>query len=311
MREFYRLTDVDNSNPWLIPKRDYREVFAPAYRTAVMPVVGVDGAFDLHGDRRSPLDAAAADIGFRLVASCPADLQGMVDAMWGGLEGLTRDAGRRKLWRYERGDKTAPRWTWARLAARPPIERALVNERHLDVELSLLVPEPFFYEALTTKWLTDNGYTAVTLSSAVTDEPIAPDYVHARFAVAATPYDFTLTNRGDVESRRVTFRFDSSAVNGFTNPRINNLTTGQQFDSSRDGSTASHILSVNCAPGLGRARLSTDGGTTWADDTPLLTLPSTQAVVCELAPGANAMRYTDGGTPNLNLDVWWLHAWRE
>lgn len=155
------------------------------------------------------------------------------------------------------------------------------------------------------------GYAYESVGADVVGEPVAPNLLFAVYDITQTPFEFNLYNKGVLETRRVVFRFASQGANGFTNPKIENLTTGQEFESTTDGADADDVLSVNCSPGLGRARKSTDGGATWTDDTPNLSIGATQAVVCELAPGDNRMRYTDGAVPNLKLYVWWLHAYED
>jgi len=309
MRSFYQLSDLDGSNPYTLSLAAYREDFQTPNRLAMPNPIGADGAYDLHGDRRAPKDRASADLEFSLIAASTTALQTAINSLMAAVEGTTRDLGRRKLWRREVSDSSAARWTYAKAAARPALNFAGPLLARATVRLEL--PEPFLYDSLTTAWLTANGYTAETLASTVVGEPIAPDYTFAVFTVTTTPFAFNLINNGDLECHRCVFRFASQAVNGFTNPKIENLTNGQQFSSTTDGATAATVLSVNSAPGLGRARLSTDGGGTWTDDTPNVTPGSLQAVLMELQPGSNSMRYTDGGTPNLKLYIWWLHSWRD
>lgn len=309
-RLFYQLTDLDGTNAYTIPRTDYSEKFSTPHRLAMPNPIGADGAFDLHGDNRAPMDKASADLQFTLISNTYAGVQTLIDNLMAGVEGGTRGKGRRKLWRQEQADSTLPRWTYAKARARPDVERPgqiLVAKANVGLEL----PEPYFYGPLTSTWLTANGYANETLGASVVGEPIAPDYTFAVFTITSSPYTFSLINSGNLECHRCIFRLASQVVNGFTDPLIENLTNGQGFSSTTDGATAATVLSVNSAPGLGRARLSADGGTTWADDTPALTLGSLQAVLMELQPGTNSFRYTDGGTPNLKLYVWWLHSWRD
>jgi len=311
VRRFWRLTDLDDLNPWEIPTLERDEDLGVPYRLALQEALGADGAFDLHGVGRPPMAVGEAKIGFTLYADAPGDFDALYRAMLLATCGATRSNGLRKLWRYDPFTGGDQRWTYARLAARPPLQRRRENVVDLPISLDFRLPDPHFFAPLTTEWLTAHGYTPEALAAAVVGEPIAPDYTFAKFTIASTPYTFTLENDGDLESQRVIFRFASQAVNGFTNPKIENLTTGAQFQVTRTGATANHVLSVNAAPGLGRARLSTDAGYSWADDTPNLALGPTQAVLMELPPGTSSMRYTDGGTPNLKLYCFWYHAWRD
>ncbi len=309
MRQFYRITAKDNTGRYKIPKGNYREKIAIPYRTAVQPIVGHDGGVDLHGDLRSPKEIGEARIFFDMLSDCAAGLQAEIDQLLVAVEGVDREEGLRKLWRYEQGDGSAQRWTWARPVARPQIERDGNDPRHAGIVLELLLPDPTFYEAATLLWLQAQGYTVTTLAANVVPEDIAPDLSFATFAIAATPFAFTITNRGDLESENVIFRFVSQAAPGFTNPTVDNLTTEQQFSSTTDGATAATILSIGSPPG--RAWLSVDAGVTFVDDTPALSLGPEQAVLMTLWPGDNAMQYADGGAPNLDLLVWWRHRYKD
>ncbi len=208
-------------------------------------------------------------------------------------------------------DESGQRWSFARASARPGLRKGIESALTQEVELDILLSDPRWYDPITTAWLTGTGYTAETLSTTVVPEPIDPDLTFAVFTIAATPYTFTLTNSGDLETQRVIFYLVSQAVNGFTNPQIENLTPGQSFSSSTDGGTTSTRLSINASVGLGRAQKSLDAGVSWADDTPDLSLGAARGILCELQPGANSMRYTDGGTPNLKLYTHWYHTYRD
>lgn len=309
MRRFYRLTNLDNTGGYRLPRSEYAETLEVPSRTAMLAGIGEDGSFDVHGDLQSPLGEGSAKLGFTLIADCAANLQAQIDELLVGVYGATRDVGKRKLWRWEEGDRSARRWTFARPAARPSIPRDPLNERHVAVSANLLLPEPLFYDALTQKWLTDNGY--IPLERDPSGEPTDPDNWFASFTVVTSPRTFSIENIGNVESRRVIFRLESLAVNGFTDPTITNSTTGQSFSTTRDGTTALHVLSFNAAPGLGRVQLSVNSGVTWVDDTLLLSLPAGQPVMMELAPGVNQFSIASGGTPNYRLLVLWLHGFRD
>lgn len=52
---------------------------------------------------------------------------------------------------------------------------------------------------------------------------------------------------------------------------------------------------------------SDTNGATYADDYALVTLGPTQVGLMQLEPGDNAMRYSDGASPNLDLE-WSFYA---
>lgn len=311
MRNFYQVTDADDANVWAIPGRLRVETLTTPYQAAISPVIGADGGFDPHGDRQAPLGVGRARISFQIQAANAAALQTAIDSMMAAVHGGGPTVGLRKLWREENSDNSAQRWTYARGLYQPRMTRTGRNVLAIDPVVEFALPDPKFYDPIDSTWLGANGYTSTTLTAAVVPEPIDPDLDFATFSISSTPTAFTLTNAGTIYSQRVIFYLVSLGAAGFTNPVITNTTTGQSFSTTRDGADASTRLSINAAPGLGRAQLSADGGSTWADDTAALTVGSLQAVLMELAPGDNVFSYVDGGTPNLTLYCWWAHAYRE
>ena len=315
MRTFYRLTDRDETNEWSIPRTGYDETLKIGLRSIVTPGIGQDGGYDLHGIRRSPKDPGSARIVFDMFSTNNEITvqQAVTLAMLQAFDGRNRDTALRKAWRRELITSEDERFTWARLTGRPIIALQR-GHAYANVAVDLILPDPTFYEAITSQWLTDNSFNPVEVVAANIGEPIEPYVVFEHVggaAITTTPKTFTLNNNGDTESRWVIFRLESKSATGFTNPKIENLTTGEEWSSTRDGVSASDVLSVNAAPGLGRARYSINNGAVFVDDTNLLSLGVTQAVLMELAPGVNDMRYTDGATPNLDLKVFWYHAYRD
>lgn len=306
MRRFYRLTDVDDAHSYYLPKGNCAEELSIKNRTSLVDAVGEDGAFDLHGLLRSPLEKGEAALKFSLVAGCPSDLNSAVEDLFDGVYGGSRVTGLRKLWRCEDLTQEERRWSLARLQARPTMPRGVVNVRHLEVGINFALPDPYFYSGLTARWLAANGYTVAERLSP--GEPIDPYYQFAQFDITTNPFNFSIINEGTVETRHCVFRLESLSGSGFNNPTISNVTTGLSFSSTTDGASASHVLSVNSSIGLGRAQLSVDGGGSWADDTPNLVVPTLQARLMALQPGVNSFQYTEAATPNMRLLVWFLPA---
>ena len=323
MRAFVRTTDRDETTPWLIPRIEYREQFRLTYNNDLQEAVGYDGAFDMHGVTRAPVGPAEVSFEFSMVSESefggavrPEDVKAMLD----GLTGLASGSGLRKLWRADvsvpsagYGGQENLRFGHARLRDRPKA-RATRGYGVVHYRVNMDMADPLFYEAITAARLAELGESSLTRAANVIGEPIAPytTFMHASgAAITSSPTTFTIENDGDIESRWVVFRLESKNNSGFTNPLIENLTTGDEWASTRDGVSSSDVLTVNAAPGLGRAKYSTSGGTNFADDTALLALGAQQGILMELSPGPNTIRYTDAATPNLDLLVFWYHAFRE
>lgn len=303
MRRFWQVTDRAGTNRWLIPPGNYSEQLDVAQRTNLVSVMGRDGAFDVHGDRRSPRAHGEASLSFTVIEECAADTERELQRMFSAANGAVLDQGLRKVWRLDDTDQSGLRFTWARLATRPQMTRDVFTRRHMIIALKLLLPDPLFYTPLTRRWLTDNGYDIAAVAEAVVGEPIAPDLLFATYSFAAGTQPFTILNDGDRESRRVIFRITAGG-GSLSAVTVTNTTTGYTFTTNTIA--AGKLYSVNASPGLGRARKSDDGGTTWIDQTRFLVLPTDQPELMLLAPGSNAMEIVCPDA--LTLDVNWLSA---
>lgn len=307
---FFKITNHDDTDPWMIPMYNYDEDLPRNHRLSNTVAVGVSGLLDNYGLGRAPREAYEAGVEFTLIGDDPQDLQDQIEAMSVAVEGADEVTGLRKIWRFDPVDYTNERWSYMRpkSISMPRVHRDKLTRK---VRLQMVLHDPTFYQGLTSEWLTDNGYTPEVVSSALVPEPISPYLTFAHFDVGATPFNFTIHNPGNIESRYVLFRLESQGSNGFTNPRIVNQTTGLEFSSTQDASDSDDILSFYGAPGTGVSRWSSGGGGAWVDVSWLMALGSSQAVMMELRPGDNDFQYIDGGTPNLDLLVWWLPAYRE
>lgn len=119
--------------------------------------------------------------------------------------------------------------------------------------------------------------------------------------LTATPTTFTVTNPGSMPAELMVIRFRSNGATGYTNPILENLTNGFEFRSLRDAIDANSELKLDTEePSV---RHSTDDGGTYADDFANYTLPSLQMPLSfRLDPGPNSIRYTNTGTPALNIE---------
>lgn len=309
MRRLYRTTHIDGTGEWLIPVLEPSESVSDELRNSLLVSAGEDGAYDAYGDERGPREPATVELDFVVSGDDADGVQAALAAMREGLGGTVKTTGRRKLWSRE-ADGTEPRWAYSKLQSLS-VAKARQHILYVPVSAELVLPDPLFYAPVDDAWLAANYYTVQAVESALVGEPIAPDLDFALFAITTSPYSFTLTNDGLATTRRIVFRLESQAANGFTNPSITNETTGQSWSSITDGATNTTILSVNCAAGLGRARVSANGGSAWLDDTINLSLGLTQAVIMELEPGDNVMTFESGGAVDTHLLCWWAAAYRD
>jgi len=302
-----RIANLDASEPFDLSALVASWSVTVDARINFLTPVGAAGAFDVLGRARASEAEARMDLELVIKGADEAAVSAAAREAARALFGATWAQGLRRLY-WQEG--TRQLWSIARTVARPEAVHEPGYVTHTRLRCQLALPDPFAYWPLDSNWLTANGYTAVTLPAFEIPEEIAPDLTFAQFSITTTPFTFVLKHLGDLETRRILFLLYSDAANGMTNPRIENLTTGQSWQVALTGATPQTRLSVYTVPGIGRALRSDNAGTNWVEVTTQLTLGSSQAVIMELAPGDNAMRYTDAGTPNLTLYVAWWHAYR-
>lgn len=144
-----------------------------------------------------------------------------------------------------------------------------------------------------------NADPAETIGASVWGESW-DERVAAVWSVTSSPFTFTLSNPGHRRIKPV-IRIESQAVDGWTNPKLENLTTGQEVSLAATGSTNQHIWQVHAADQAHGSRLSDDGGSSWSNVWPSTALNTTQGRVMELARGANQLRFTSDGTVNCRI----------
>ncbi len=126
--------------------------------------------------------------------------------------------------------------------------------------------------------------------------------------VTATPTTFTVDNPGGLPVDEIEIRFRANASNYFTNPILENLTTGYAFASLRDGSNANHELKLNTSdPSV---KWSTNDGGSYVDDIANLVIPTDHIPLAFLmAVGVNSLRYTNTGTPGVTIEGSFYAKW--
>lgn len=176
------------------------------------------------------------------------------------------------------------------------------------------VYNPILYRPINAAYITNQGHTPITVDVAAYGESLL-ERTFARFNVTASPTSFTINCEGQMKTSNIVIRLESLAVNGFTNPKIENLTTEQWIRFGVTGSTNNHVVQARCTLGPHRVRRSTDGGLSFVTDPSAgniwssTTISDTQVPLMELVPGDNEFTVTDEGTPNFRVLILWLPAY--
>jgi hypothetical protein len=245
------------------------------------PAVGADYAVNLLGDGPMPKRTATERLRFLIQhkpaypdpdnppAIIPADT---IDLQVDRMRARLRQIGTGRLWRID--DSSNRQFCKAQIVAMPEFSFGPKNREFVPVSIEF---------ARLSDWFAEHE----TVTTVEVDE---------------SPELFTVTNGGTAIASGITITLASDGTDGFINPRIDNLTTGEWFQVNRTGSNSNHRIRVNTA--TFRVERSTDGGTTWTNDYANLETGSTQAGLMTLAPGVNDFRYTQAsGTPNATLVV--------
>jgi hypothetical protein len=294
---------------WTIPTADrihehvLRSVSQKGFRTL---------AIGSYGSGLPPLDPGDFAMHFKLLGSSESDLYTQQTAMNAAL-GL----GRQKL-RFHFVDTAVGPELFC-YAVKKSLKPRIANLFVVDYDLVLHIDDPTLYQVLTTGQQTAaiSGLsqavtvTTETVSSAIFGESWDERTFVKIGPITTTPFTFTLTNSfGNLRTSRVLVRLVPAGANGYTNPKVENLTLSQSIQTTFDGLTTSHLWQSNSAIGPGRIRNSTNGGTTWNLDAPNWTLGDLNGPTpIEFTVGANSMKVTDFGTPNYYLYLLWLPAY--
>ena len=262
-----KFTSSDGTSvSYTFPLDDMEYNAEQGYRVATAELVGADYSHDFSGS--APWAKGNASEALRFVIWGTSETAAMTE--FDTMVSTLRKIGRGKLWALL-PDGTR-RWAWAKLSGRPSYTEQPLSFYNIPVNLR--------FERMS-DWYAQN---ATTGSQTVT----------------VTPTTFTITNAGNAPVRNLVFRLRANSATGFTNPSLTNLTNGYSIASTRDAASGDSELRIDA--GAARVQWSTNNGATYADDYALATIGATQVGLFRLEPGANAIRYADGATPNVTIE---------
>jgi len=240
--------------------------YAPSQplRQPSVQIAGADYAYRLRGSLPGLKALGQERVRFLNVGATSAAVESAIDEMRSELFKIGMGKG------YLLDSDASERWAWMDLAAMPEITVAVRRE--------LIIPT----------LLTLNRYT---------DWFGAAQSVNQ--TVAASPTTWTVTNPGNANAYAVVMRLRANTGTGFVNPRLDNLTNGYYWSSTRDSASADDELKVDA--GAQTVQYSPDDGVSYANDFSLFTRGTSQIAYMVLAPGDNSIRYTGGGSPSLDV----------
>jgi hypothetical protein len=268
VRFLEKFVSLSGAVSYTFPLKAYEWESVESLRTAFLESVGMDFAFDALHNAPAPRNVANETVRFIIVGANASAVDTEVDAMKAKLYNI----GRGKL--YTIDNAGTRRWCYARLTAMPDVRVAVPALVHVPASVQFQRFSPWFAESIT------------TVTTAI---------------VTTNPKTFTVTNAGNVPVKVVSFRFRSNSNTGFTNPALLNSINSYSFSSTRDAASANSELKVDTEDLS--VKFSADDGMSYADDFANFTIGSNQGSFFQLEPGDNSIVYTDGGTPDLSLEI--------
>lgn len=268
LRYAEKFESVDTLLSYTFPGDNLEYQASQDYRASLANVIGADYAHDHLSAVPWTKDVGEEAVRFEIWKTTAAE----ADTEFDSFVGTCRRIGTGKLYALDQAG--ARRWCYAKLRGRPSYIVTVDQYVNMPVEATFIRLSDWFDE------------TATTGSQ----------------SLSASPTTFSITNPGNARVRiGLVFRLRANATGGFTDPTLENITTGESVTSSRDAASANSELRIT--PERMAVEYSNDNGSTYADDYTLVTLGATQATLIELEPGVNQMRYTQAsGTPNAVLE---------
>lgn len=263
-----KFTDASGLNEYLFPRLEHEWTPAQSLDVPLMPVIGASYGLNLLGTGVMPKRFGSERVRF-LVMHRAGDT---VDSQIDDLNWLARRNALGQLWMLD--DNGNRRWAKAQVVSMPDWNFGPRNREFVPVSVEF---------ARLSDWYAETQ-TVVTQT------------------VVVSPTTISVPNVGTADVTAMTIELQSGGTNGYVNPRIDNIITGEWLSVARTGSTSSHRERINT--GKYRVERSTDGGATWTDDYAVLTTGATQAGLFTLAPGDNFLEVSQpSGTPNMTVVV--------
>lgn len=269
-----RIVSLDGGTTINLPTDLYEFQDSGGLRSAELTVWGTDHAYDLLRNAPSPREVAKASVRVGVGLATPTLSDAFIDQLRSTLLAMG------PFYLQTVGADGSRRQARCRLAQMPDM---LISYERSITTLASLEMRRF------TDWM---ATTPTTWSQPIT----------------ATPTSWTVNNPGALPVQDVVIRLRANASNFFTNPVLENLTNGYRFSSARDGVNANSELMLDTK----RAYVgwSTNDGGSYADDIAQVIFSATQFPLSfRLDAGDNTLRYTNTGTPGLNIDGSFYARW--
>ena len=292
IRYLEKFIAADGTTTYTFPENGLDWTEDGPLRTAYGSAIGADGAHDFLGSGIAPKDMIPVNVSLLDVQSTAGALETDLDAMRAKLH----IGALGKL--YTLDSTGTRRWSRARLTAMPGTPRSVGQFVHQPASLRFL-REPYWYD------------TSATTANA---------------AVSSNYQSVTVTNPGNAYVKTgLVITITASAIGGFSNLILTNVTTGEQVRWNGYARSATSVLRIDNSdlsikllsdPGLvigkstsyiGQAAIG--GAGVYSDAYALATLGPTQPGLITLAPGANTVVFQVDGSASYTYLYTFYGAW--
>jgi len=260
-----KFENLAGAQTYTFPVGEYEWQSSQSLRIPSVSLAGADYAYDLLLTRPGLRTVSRERITLTIQATTPTLVDTAIDNMRAGLW----LPGRGKLFTIDNAG--VRRWAYARPESMPATSWRAGDIFRLRVDLTFARFED---------WFKSSAESATTTA-------------------ASTPKNFTVNNPGNAPVYVMTIRLRANGATGFTNPALVNNTNGYSWSSTRDAASANSELKVDT--GRNTIKYSNDNGSSYANDLALFTRGATQVAYFRLDPGDNELTYTDGATPDVDI----------
>lgn len=263
-----KFTAANGFDEYVFPRLEHEWTPSQALDVPLMPVVGASYGLNLLGSGIMPKRFGSERVRFLVMHSDGSTVDTQIDS----LNRLSRRNALGRLWMMD--DSGNRRWAKAQVVSMPDWNFGPKNREFVPVSIEFVRLSDWYAEV----------ETVVTQ------------------IVTASPTTVNVTNAGTADATAVVIELRSRTTNGYINPRIDNIVTGEWLSVARTGSTSSYRQRIDTGKYL--VERSTNGGTTWTGDYIALTTGLTQAGLFSLVPGSNYLTVSQpSGTPNITVVV--------
>lgn len=273
----FKFTNADGTGTFTFPLAEYSFELEGGLYVPESPLTGAHGGLDLLGVGVAPKQSQMLRLSFTAFEDEPKTVDATIDEMLSKLHSY----GRGKLWTSGLNSAGAVelRWTWARAVSMPRLSWQAGDVVSKQAICGFRC-EPFWY-----------GDTLLEITDHIVDEP-------QNFAIASDPDTLIIDNLGNARIYNAIITLGGT----YTDPTITNVTNGYRLSTTRDGSSADHLVRFDA--GRPAVEYSSDAGVTYAGDYANFVRATGQIHLMVLEPGENQIDVTGCSSGTITIEAY-------